>query len=484
VLADKHGNVIHLGERECSLQRRHQKVVEEAPSPAVDATLRAQMGEAAVSLARACGYEGAGTVEFIVSDGEFFFLEMNTRLQVEHPVTELVYGVDLVEQQLRVASGETLSVAVGEPDGWAVEARLYAEDPAAGFLPATGVLAAFEAPAGVRVDSGVRAGYEVSTSYDPMLAKVIAHGADRDEALDRLDRALAELVVLGVATNAGFTRALLALPQVRAGEMDTGLLERVLPELGIEAPDDLAAAAAVAAFAVDREAQARRSTVPLGWRTDGVPGVWRRRTSAGELAVSGATVRVGERSWAASYDEAGRSDQFRRIELDGASCCPASASSGCSIPGSPFLEIGQLAATDCTTARCPAPASSPASAGRGPQCVIVANDATVKGGTYYPMTVKKHLRAQEIAEQNRLPCVYLVDSGGAFLPHQDEVFPDREHFGRIFYNQAQMSAKGIPQIACVMGSLHRRRRLRPGDERRDASSSAAGARSSSAARRW
>ncbi len=314
VLADKHGGVIHLGERECSLQRRHQKVVEEAPSPVVDPAMRAAMGEAAVALSRACGYEGAGTVEFIVpgadAPGEFFFLEMNTRLQVEHPVTELVYGVDLVEQQLRIAAGDPLDAALAErePRGWAVEARLYAEDPAAGFLPATGVLRAFSAPPGVRVDSGVREGSEVSTSYDPMLAKVIAHGRDRTDALDRLDRALADLAVVGVSTNAAFTRALLALPEVRAGEMDTGLLERVLPELALQPPDDLPAAAALAAFAAEWEAQAARSTVPLGWRADGVPGTWRRSVALSsekqELSVTGtpadAVVRVGERSWQAS----------------------------------------------------------------------------------------------------------------------------------------------------------------------------------------
>jgi acetyl-CoA/propionyl-CoA carboxylase biotin carboxyl carrier protein len=333
VLADQHGEVIHLGERECSLQRRHQKVVEEAPSPVVDPAMRAAMGEAAVALSRACGYEGAGTVEFIVpaDGGEFFFLEMNTRLQVEHPVTELVYDVDLVEQQLRIAAGEPLPPDLGDrdPRGWAVEARLYAEDPAAGFLPATGVLRAFSVPPGVRVDSGVRAGTEVSTSYDPMLAKVIAHGRDRTDALARLDRALAELVVLGVSTNAAFTRALLALPEVREGSMDTGLLERVLPELALQPPDDLPAAAALAAFAADWEAQAARSTVPLGWRADGVPGTWRRSVALfseqEELSVTGtpadAVVRVGDRVWTECSHVMGDSHPFREcaVVLDGVS---------------------------------------------------------------------------------------------------------------------------------------------------------------------
>src|SRR5206468_10575098 len=183
------------------------------------------------------GYESAGTVEFITpADArEFFFLEMNTRLQVEHPVTELVYGVDLVEHQLRIAAGEPLALRQHElvPRGHAAEARLYAEDPANGFLPATGTVRRYREPTGVRIDSGVRAGSELSTSYDPMLAKVIAYGRDREEALGRLDRALAELQLLGVTTNAAFTRRLLARDDVRAGEQDTGLLERVLGELAV-----------------------------------------------------------------------------------------------------------------------------------------------------------------------------------------------------------------------------------------------------------
>ncbi len=253
VLADAAGGVVHLGERECSLQRRHQKVVEECPSPLLDDARRARMGAAGVGAARSCGYVGAGTVEFIVgadAPDEFFFLEMNTRLQVEHPVTEQVYGLDLVEWQLRVAAGERLPFdqAALRPTGWAVEARVYAEDPARGFLPTGGtVLAADElAGAGVRVDSGVRAGVVVGSAYDPMLAKVVAWGEDRDAALRRLDAALADYALLGVTTNIAFLRALLADPDVRAGRLDTGLIERRLDDLVThDVPDDVLAAAAL-----------------------------------------------------------------------------------------------------------------------------------------------------------------------------------------------------------------------------------------------
>jgi acetyl-CoA/propionyl-CoA carboxylase, biotin carboxylase, biotin carboxyl carrier protein len=310
VLADGHGAVVHLGERECSLQRRHQKVVEEAPSPVVDDALRARMGEAAVALARACGYEGAGTVEFITGrdGGDFFFLEMNTRLQVEHPVTELVYGVDLVEQQLRVAAGERLALEQGalRPVGHAVEARLYAEDPANAFLPATGVVRRYREPAGARVDAGIREGAEIGTQYDPLLAKVIAHAADRPTALRRLDRALAGLELLGVATNAAFTRALLARVDVRAGEQDTGLLERVLADLPTDAPPDLLPAAAVAAFLADTA----HLSVP--------PGPWRRALAGhGEVRVRGGEVTAGGRAWTWAARRTG--DGALRVTLDGIS---------------------------------------------------------------------------------------------------------------------------------------------------------------------
>ncbi len=192
VFADTHGDVVHFGERECSLQRRHQKVVEECPSPAVDDALRERMGAAATALARACGYVGAGTVEFITPGdaSEFFFLEMNTRLQVEHPVTELVYGLDLVELQLRVAAGDPLPMGQEEiaPTGHAIEARLYAEDPARGFLPSTGRVRRYRPPRHARVDVALREGLEIGTAFDPMLGKVIAHGVDRQRAIDKLDR--------------------------------------------------------------------------------------------------------------------------------------------------------------------------------------------------------------------------------------------------------------------------------------------------------
>ena len=231
VLADSFGRVIHLGERECSLQRRHQKIVEEAPSPLLTPAARDRMGEAACAVARSIGYEGVGTIEFLVSNeapDDFYFMEMNTRLQVEHPVTELVTGVDLVEWQLRVASGEPLALEQPSLEGHAIEVRLYAEDPANGFLPSTGTISAYREPGGVRVDSAIVEGLEISTAYDPMLAKIIAHGATRGEALSRLRAALDDTVVFGVRSNLEFLRLLLANSDVASGALDTGLIARVL----------------------------------------------------------------------------------------------------------------------------------------------------------------------------------------------------------------------------------------------------------------
>ncbi len=234
VFADSHGNVIHLNERDCSLQRRHQKVIEEAPAPGMTADLRAKMGDAAVAAARAVGYVGAGTVEFI-ADGsadlrDFWFMEMNTRLQVEHPVTEAITGLDLVEWQFRVAAGEALALAQDAVplDGHAVEARLYAEDPDRGFLPSPGRIAVLELPAGegIRVDAGVAAGDVVPPDYDPMIAKVIAHAPTREAALARLAAALGETVVVGPRVNTPLLKALVEHPEFRAGRFDTGFIAR------------------------------------------------------------------------------------------------------------------------------------------------------------------------------------------------------------------------------------------------------------------
>ncbi len=242
VFADGHGNVVHLFERDCSLQRRHQKVIEEAPAPGMPLAMRAAMGKAAVEAARAVGYVGAGTVEFIADGREglkadrFYFMEMNTRLQVEHPVTEAITGLDLVELQLRAAAGEKLPFRQEDLkiQGHAVEARLYAEDPSHGFLPSTGKLWALEFPEGegIRIDTGVREGDTVTPFYDPMIAKVIAHGATRDEALDRLAAALDDTLVAGPKTNIAFLTALARAKGFRTGPFDTGFIERNLDALG------------------------------------------------------------------------------------------------------------------------------------------------------------------------------------------------------------------------------------------------------------
>ncbi|MGF0176292.1 acetyl-CoA carboxylase biotin carboxylase subunit [Streptomyces sp. Marseille-Q5077] len=282
VLADGHGNVVHLGERECSLQRRHQKIIEEAPSVLLDEAIRAAMGEAAVQAARSCGYRGAGTVEFIVPGGDpssYYFMEMNTRLQVEHPVTELITGLDLVEWQLRVAAGEPLAFAQEDVrlTGHAVEARICAEDPARGFLPSGGTVLKLREPQGdgIRTDSGLSEGTEVGSLYDPMLSKVIAYGPDRATALRKLRAALAETVTLGVQTNAGFLRRLLAHPAVVAGELDTGLVERVVDDLvGTDVPDEVYEAAAAVRLEALRPADGGWTdpfSVPSGWRLGGTP---------------------------------------------------------------------------------------------------------------------------------------------------------------------------------------------------------------------
>ena len=297
VLADAHGGVVHLGERECSLQRRHQKVVEEAPSPLLDAATRARIGAAACETARSVGYRGAGTVEFIVSAGrpdEFFFMEMNTRLQVEHPVTEMVTGLDLVELQLRIAAGQPLPFGQDEVtlDGHSIEVRVYAEDPRAGFLPTGGRVLRVVHPGGdgIRVDSaldgGLGGGLDVPIDYDPMLAKLIAWGPDRETARRRLVRAIADTAVFGFETNLAFLGLLLEHPAVVAGEMDTGLIARVFDELAFPAVSDRTLAeAALLRHATERGASEATGAEPPG--TAAASGIAARVT---ESSVTGPSV--------------------------------------------------------------------------------------------------------------------------------------------------------------------------------------------------
>jgi acetyl-CoA carboxylase biotin carboxylase subunit len=280
VLADA-DRTVHLGERECSVQRRHQKLVEEAPSVAVSAELRERMGAAAVAAAGAVGYRSAGTCEFLLAaDGQFYFLEMNTRIQVEHPVTELVYGVDLVREQLRIARGLPMTVPDRRPSphGWAIECRITSEDPAAGFLPGTGRVEYLRIPAGpgVRWDAGVDAGDEVTLFYDSLLAKLIVWAPDRPQAIDRMLRALQELVLVGVPTNQGFHRRLLADPAFRAGEVDIQFLDRRADLLQPARDPRLDTELAIAAAMAEDMARARRrpsvadgSVAPSAWSRQG-----------------------------------------------------------------------------------------------------------------------------------------------------------------------------------------------------------------------
>jgi len=325
VLFDAHGHGVHLGERDCSVQRRHQKVLEEAPSPALDTAAREQLGAQAVRLAAAVGYVGAGTCEFLVdARGAATFLEMNTRLQVEHPVTELITGRDLVADQLRIAAGEPLGIEQAEvtANGHAVEVRLYAEDAEGGFLPATGRIERLRWPTGegVRVDAGVDEGDAVTDRFDPMLAKLIAHGRDRDEALDRLTQALDTTVVLGLTTNLRFLRWLVREPAVRDGQVRTDTLERIWP------PDDWAARTGIPDDAWTTAATFLASDAGPwsgGWRLNG-PAVVRLEADGATRSVSvdaarddddtidavrvDDTIRVGD---TVHLDLAGRSVAFR-----------------------------------------------------------------------------------------------------------------------------------------------------------------------------
>lgn len=285
VLGDSHGNVVHLAERECSIQRRHQKLVEEAPSAVLTPEERAAMGQAAVTAAQAVNYRGAGTIEFLYQNGEFFFLEMNTRLQVEHPVTELVTGVDLVDWQLRVASGEELDFSQDDItlSGHAIECRITSEDPLSGFLPSTGVVTHLEVPTGpgVRWDGGIQEGFEVSLHYDPLLAKLIVHGPSREMAIERMARALDELVISGIDTCAPFHRRVMDEPDFQEGRLTIRYLDEHPELLEPDADESSLVAVAVAAALLEDEDRQRHRSPRIGtsdgsgmspWRAAILPG--------------------------------------------------------------------------------------------------------------------------------------------------------------------------------------------------------------------
>jgi acetyl/propionyl-CoA carboxylase alpha subunit len=362
VLFDGHGNGVHLGERDCSIQRRHQKVLEEAPSPAVDPDLRRAMGDAALRLAGAVGYVSAGTCEFLLDDrGSFTFLEMNTRLQVEHPVTELITGRDLVQDQLLISAGEPLGFAQDDvrADGHAIEVRLYAEDAENGFLPATGRIERLRWPAGdgIRVDAGVSEGDEVGGRFDPMLAKIIARGQDRADALDRLTRALDATVMLGLTTNLRFLRWLVREPVVRDGEARTNTLDRIWPpdDWGQRARiPDAAWSAAARALSTGEQTAAFRD----GFRLNAAPTLRLvaddvARTvhlAPGSARARAELIRIGD---TVHLDLAGRSIPFRLApppDVDRAASAAASHGSGrtdlvAPMPGQ-VLSIGAPAGSD------------------------------------------------------------------------------------------------------------------------------------------
>ncbi len=326
VFADSLGNCVHLFERDCSIQRRHQKIIEEAPAPGMTLELRAAMGQAAVAAALAVGYVGAGTVEFIVEDGHFHFMEMNTRLQVEHPVTEMITGLDLVEWQLRVAAGEALPI--GQADlainGHAIEIRLCAEDPARDFLPSVGLLRHLALPDGIRVDAGVRTGDRISPDYDPMIAKLIVHGANRAEALGKMAAALRGAEVVGVATNLGLLRAIIAHDDFAAGEFDTGFIARHPDLIAVSAiPPDAAIAASALTVLASRAAQNIAPTDPespwgisSNWRMN-LPGTQKIMLQSGDMRLAVEAWADGTLIWDGTTHHATLANG--RVTIDGSS---------------------------------------------------------------------------------------------------------------------------------------------------------------------
>jgi 3-methylcrotonyl-CoA carboxylase alpha subunit len=430
ILADARGATIHLGERECSIQRRHQKIVEEAPSAALTPALRAEMGAASVRAAESVGYVNAGTCEFMLEgDGAYYFLEMNARLQVEHPVTELVYGVDLVHWQLRIAAGEplTLSQADVQPRGWAIEARLYAEDPANAMLPSTGTIALWSPPEGpgVRVDAGVATGSEVSHYYDPMLAKLIVFADDRDAAIARLERSLAELTVDGVRTNLPLLLWIARDSAFRAAQTTTSFLEQRLDEsiFTRASPPDEAALLCAAALLVDGRAP---------WRV-GEAGVPLRLRHDGNVVELIADATADSHAWRIAGDRSGELRAERRASMVHASLDGRSFSGRVAYDGDDF-EV-QLGGRTWPFAFAPAPSSDLAAGTHG----VVAGGRVVA-----PMPgkiVKVAVHEKESVEEHAL----LVVLEAMKMEHRIEA-PADTVVESVLVKEGQIVAAGTPLV--------------------------------------
>ncbi len=386
VFADSHGHCVHLFERDCSIQRRHQKIIEEAPAPGMTSELRAAMGNAAVAAAQAVGYVGAGTVEFIVEDGQFHFMEMNTRLQVEHPVTEMITGLDLVEWQLRVAAGQPLPLTQSDLaiNGHAIEIRLCAEDPARDFLPSVGLLQHLSLPADIRVDAGVRTGDRISPDYDPMIAKLIVHGPDRASALRKMASALRRAEIVGVATNLALLRAIIAHNDFAAGDFDTGFIARHPDLIAAHAPPpDAAIAASVLTILAMR---AVRNSVPndpnspwghsSGWRMN-LPTTQTVTIQSGETNFAVHAQADGALTWDGKTCRAALANG--RVTLDGVSVPVTMVGLTVLLAGAvfPFTEIDPLLPPE-TSAAAGTKVTAPIP-GRVTNIAVTVGDAVVRG---------------------------------------------------------------------------------------------------------
>ena len=386
IFADTYGNCVHLFERDCSIQRRHQKIIEEAPAPGMTVELRAAMGNAAVAAAQAVGYVGAGTVEFIVEDGQFHFMEMNTRLQVEHPVTEMITGLDLVEWQLRVAAGEPLPLTQSDLaiNGHAIEIRLCAEDPARDFLPSVGLLQHLSLPDDIRVDAGVRTGDRISPDYDPMIAKLIVHGAGRTAALRKMARALRRTEVVGVATNLALLRAIIAHDDFSGGDFDTGFIARHPALIALNPiPPDAAIAASVLTVLAARAARNIVVTDPdspwgisSSWRMN-LPGTQSAVLQSGDIRLTVSAQFDGTLSWDGKIHHAILANG--RITMDGISTKATMVGLAAVLDGAAFAfrEIDPLLPPEAASAgggRVTAPIP-----GRVTNVAVAIGDSVVRG---------------------------------------------------------------------------------------------------------